>query len=211
VIEYARDVPAGVEVVALKSAEGVTVCTVYPSSDPAKPTECLAGGKGRLVVGKAKDQSRVRFRIGVPAGVHVKATIEQGNLGSMGITGNLRLYASNGDLLVHDGGGPGTIHASVGLLGNIDAAISKAQHGPALRRVRLEAAGNGRVRVAMPTGLSASYMVATQRPAVIDKAFGVTKGAPPVLNGHLGPSGESQIRLDVETGIAGQFMMFPAK
>ena len=63
----------------------------------------------------------------------------------------------------------------------------------------------------MPTGLSASYMVATQRLAVIDKAFGVTKVAPPVLNGHLGPSGESLIRLDVDAGIAGQFMMFPAK
>jgi hypothetical protein len=41
--------------------------------------------------------------------------------------------------------------------------------------------------------------------------FGVEKVAPPVLVGHLGPTGDSQVRLDVDTGIAGQFMLMPAK
>ena len=211
VIEYARDVPADVKIVALRTADGVTVCTVYASSDPAKPTECLPGGKGRLAAGKAKDQSRVHFRIRVPAAVHVTATIDHGDLKSMGITGNLRFYSSNGDVLVHDGGGPGTINAGVGLLGNVDAVIARVQNGPPRRHVRLQAIGNGRVRVAVPTAMSVSYNVATQRPAAIDPVFGVKKVEPPVLVGYLGPSGESLIRLDVDTGIAGQFMMFPAK
>lgn len=211
VVEYARDVPADVKVVALTTGNGLTVCTLYASPDPTKPTECLPDGKGRLAPGKAKDQSRVLFRVRVPAGVHVTASIDHGDLKSMGITGNLHFYSSNGYLLVHDGGGPGTIHAGVGMIGNVDAVIAKAQRGPALRHVRLELTGTGRVRVAIPTGLSASYFVATQRPAAIDKAFGVTKAEPPVVNGHLGPAGESLIRLDVETGIAGQFMLVPAK
>jgi hypothetical protein len=99
----------------------------------------------------------------------------------------------------------------VGLLGNVDAVIAKAQKGPVLRQVRLETVGSGRVRVAMPTTVSASYSIATQRPAAIDKVFGVEKVAPPVLVGHLGPTGDSQVRLDVDTGIAGQFMLMPAK
>ena len=90
VVEYARDVPADVKIVTLTTPDGVTVCAVYASSDPKVSTECLPGGKGRLAAGKVKDQSRVRFRIRVPAGVHVTATIDQGDLKSSGIVGNLR-------------------------------------------------------------------------------------------------------------------------
>ena len=211
VVEYARDVPADVRIVALTTTDGVTICTLYASSDPKKPTECLPGGKGRLAAGKPKDQSRVRFRIRVPAGVHLTATIDHGDLKSSGIAGNLRFYSNNGNVLVHDGGGPGTIDAGVGLLGDVDAVIAKEQKGPALRHVRLEAVGSGRVRVAMPTTVGASYSIATQRPAAIDPVFGVQKVAPPVLIGHLGPAGDSQVRLDVDTGIAGQFVLLPAK
>jgi hypothetical protein len=211
VVEYARDVPADVKIVMLTTTDGVTVCTVYASADPKKPTECLPGGKGRLASGKAKEQSRVKFRVRVPAGVHVAATIDQGDLKSSGIIGNLRFYSSNGDLLVHDGGGPGTIQAGVGLLGNVDAVIARVQNGPALRRVRLEAAGSGRVRVAMPTTVGASYGIVTQLPATIDAVFGIKKTVPPGLVGHVGPAGDSQLRLDVDTGIAGQFILLPAK
>ena len=211
VVEYARDVPADVKIVTLTTPDGVTVCTVYASSNPKTPTECLPGGKGRLAAGKAKDHSRVRFRIRVPSGVHVAATIGEGDLKSSGIVGNLRFYSNNGYVLVHDGGGPGTIDAGVGLLGNIDAVIAKAQKGPGLRQVRLKTVGSGNVRVAMPTTVGASYIIATQRPAAIDKAFGVEKVSPPSLIGHLGPSGDSYLRLDVDTGIAGQFILLPAK
>jgi hypothetical protein len=211
VVEYARDVPADVKVVMLTTPEGVTLCTVYTSSNPKKPVECLPGGKGRLADGKPKDQSRVKFRIRVPAGVHVSAMIGEGDLKSTGIVGNLRFYSNKGYVLVHDGGGPGTIDAGVGLLGNIDAVIAKVQSGPALRQVRLKMAGSGKVRVAMPTTVSASYMIATQTPALVDKVFGFEKVSPPALVGSLGPVGESSLRLDVDTGIAGQFMMFPAK
>lgn len=211
VVEFARDVPADVQVIALTSPKGVTVCPVYSSSDPKKPTECLPGGKGRLAAGKPKDQSRVRFRIRVPAGVHVSAAIDHGDLKSMGITGNLKFYSGNGDVLVHDGGGPGTIDAGVGLLGNVDAVIAKVQNGPVLRHVRLQAIGSGRVRVGLPTGVSVRYNVSTQRPAAIDRVFSVKDVQPPVLFGHLGPAGDSQVRLDVDTGIAGQFMLLPVK
>ena len=211
VIEFARDVPADVRIVTLTTPDGLTVCTVYASSDPKKPTECLPGGKGRLAAGKSKDQSRVKFRIRVPAGVHVTATIDQGDLKAGPIAGNLRFYSSDGYLLVHDGGGPGTIHAGVGLLGKVDAVIAKVQNGPARRQVRLEAVGGGRVRVAMPTTVGVSYSISTQRPALIDPVFGIEKVAPPLLIGHLGPAGDSQVRLDVDTGIAGQFVLFPAK
>jgi hypothetical protein len=211
VIQYARDVPADVKIVMLTTPESVTVCTVYGSTDPKKPTECLPGGKGRLALGKSKDQSRVRFRIQVPAGVHISASIDEGALRSSGISGNLRLYSDRGNLLVYDGGGQGTVHASVGLLGSIDAVIAKVQKGPALRRVRLESPGSGRVRVALPTTVGVSYSIATQTAPAIDPVFHIEKAAPPVFVGHLGPAGDSQVRLDVDTGIAGQFMLLPAK
>ena len=99
VVEFARAVPADVRVVTLTTPQGVTICTVYASSDPKKPTECLPEGKGRLAAGKIKDQSRVQFRIRVPPGVHIKATIDQGDLKCIGITGNLQFYSNNGYVL----------------------------------------------------------------------------------------------------------------
>lgn len=211
-VEYVADVPADLKVVALTSPDGITVCTVYPSPDPKKPTECLPGGKGRLANGKIKDRSKVRFTIHVPAGVHVKADIINGNLKSTGITGNVRLDSNNGDVLVHDAGGPGTIDARVGLLGNVDVVIAAVQKGPALRLVNLEATGSGRVRVAMPTTVTASYNISTQQAAVIDKVFRVDKVKPPILSGYIGAgANRSDIRLMADTGIAGQFTLVPAK
>ena len=52
VVEYARDVPADVKIFMLTTPDGVTVCTVYATADPKKPTECLPSGKGRLAAGK---------------------------------------------------------------------------------------------------------------------------------------------------------------
>jgi hypothetical protein len=209
-VVYARDVPQDVRVVMLKTPQGVTICTVYVSTDPKKPTACLPGGEGRLVAGETK-KSRVRFRIKLPVGVHVSARILDGDLRSDKITGNVRLYANRGYVLALDGGGPGTIDAGVGLLGDVDAAIAAEQKGPERRLVQLKTIGSGKVRVILPTTVSASYFVATQRPAAIHTIFGVEKADPPMLPGHLGPAGESHIRLDVDTGIAGQFILLPPK
>jgi hypothetical protein len=209
-VVFARDVPQDVRVVVLKTPDSVTICTVYVSTDPKKPTECLPGGGGRLLAGETK-KSRVRFRIKVPAGVHVSARIEDGDLRSDKITGNLRMYANRGYVLALDAGGPGTIDAGVGLLGDVDAVIATEQKGPARRLVQLKTIGSGKVRVILPTNVAASYFVATQRPAAVHKVFGVEKVVPPILPGYLGPAGDSHIRLDVDTGIAGQFMLVPPK
>jgi hypothetical protein len=211
VVEYARAVPADVKIVTLPTAAGVTICTVYASSDPKKPTECLPESKGRLAVGKPKNASFVRFRIRVPAGVHVAATTGYGDLKAMGITGNLRLYSNNGYVLVYDAGGPGTIDAGIGLLGKLDAVIAKEQKGPSRRRISLQSIGSGAVRVGLPTTVTASYKVATNATPIVDPVFGIEKMAPPVAVGSVGPPGQSDVWLDVDTGIAGQFTLFRAK
>jgi hypothetical protein len=210
VVFYARDVPADVKIVTFTTPQGLTVCTVYVSTDPKKPTECLPDGSGRLAAGRIRDQSRVRFRIQVPPGVHVNASIDQGDLKANAITGNLHLYSNNGNVLVVDGGGPGTINAGAGLLGNVDAMIAKAQKGPARREVKLSVVGGGQVRVAMPSDVAASYRISTQRPAYFAPVFGERKTEPGLLSGHVGPLGE-QVYLNVETGISGRFGLLPAK
>jgi hypothetical protein len=78
--------------------------------------------------------------------------------------------------------------------------------------VNLEAIGSGHVRVAMPTTVTASYNISTQRTAVIDKVFRVDKVKPPLLTGYIGGgANRSDIRLVADTGIAGQFTLVPAK
>lgn len=78
-----------------------------------------------------------------------------------------------------DGGGPGTIDAGTGLLGNVVAVLAKRQRGPANREVRLSAIGGGHVRVLLPQGVGLGYRVSSQRPAWFDAVFGEQKTAPP--------------------------------
>jgi hypothetical protein len=92
------------------------------------------------------------------------------------------------------------------LLGNIDAVISAAG-GAQPRRVRLEAIGNGQVRVALPTALRVRYSITSQAKPTIDPAFTLEKALGPLLTGRWGPPGQSEVDLTVDTGIAGRFVL----
>ncbi len=56
-----------VEIRVLEHAGGVTICAVYPSDDPSRPNECVAGQGGRMNV--RDNDVQVNFTVKVPAGV----------------------------------------------------------------------------------------------------------------------------------------------
>lgn len=184
--------------------QGVTICTVFPSSNQKSPNECLPGNKGRLAQGNPKNVPAIRFRVEIPDGVHFTGDLTLGSIRTEGATGNLQLKTARGDISIVDGGSS-AIQAGVGLLGNIDAIISAT--GSSERRVRLEAIGNGQVRVALPTTLRVSYSIASQMKPTIDPAFKLEKPLGSSLIGHWGPPGQSELFLTVDTGISGRFVL----
>ena len=195
--KLAADVP----VTMVKTPEGITICAVYPSTDPKKPHACLPGGKGRLYAGNPEKLPDIGIIVELPDGMAAAASMGAGEVRSTAITGDVTLYSDRGTVTVTDGG-VGKIHALVGLLGNIQAGLTK---GTQRREVRLTSPGSGRVRVVMPTDLSVRYSVSTQRPPRIDPAFKikVTEG---LLFGSTSPLA-TEVDLNVDTGITGEFVL----
>jgi hypothetical protein len=192
---------ANAPVTMLKTAEGITICAVYPAQDPKKPHECMPGGKGRLYDGNPQKLPDIGITVELPDGMAATASIGAGELRSTTVTGNVSLYSDRGTVTVTDGG-VGDIRASVGMLGNIQAGLAS---GKRRRQVRLSSPGSGRVRVVMPKDLSVRYSVSTQRPPRIDPAFGIT-----AKNGLISGStsmSATDVDLTVDTGIAGEFVL----
>jgi hypothetical protein len=195
--KLAADVP----VTMLKTAEGITICAVYPAQDPKKPHDCLPGGKGRLYDGNPQKLPDIGITVELPEGLAAAASIGAGEVRSTTVTGNVLLYSDRGTVTVTDGG-VGDIRANVGLLGNIQAMLN---HGKRRRDVRLNSPGSGRVRVVMPANLSVRYSISSQMPLRIDPAFGITAKKGP-LAGSTSPLA-TEVVLTVDTGIAGEFVL----
>ncbi len=195
--KLAADVP----VTMLKTAEGMTICAVYPAQDAKKPHECVPGGKGRLYEGNPQKLPDIGITVELPDGMAATASIGAGEVRSNAVTGDVVLYSDRGTVTVNDGG-VGHIQANVGMLGNIQAGLAS---GGRRREVRLSSPGSGRVRVVMPKDLSVRYMIATQLPPRIDPAFGITAKKGP-LAGSTSPLA-TEVALTVDTGIAGEFVL----
>lgn len=197
--KLAADVPVTV----VKTAEGITICAVYPAQNPKKPHECLPGGKGRLYDGNPQKLPDIGITVELPDGMAATASIGAGEVRSNTVTGDVSLYSDRGTVTVTDGG-VGHIRATVGLLGNIQAGLAR---GKQRREVHLNSPGSGRVRVVMPTDLSVRYSISTQRPPRMDPAFGITaKQGQGLILGSTSPLA-TEIVLSVDTGIAGEFVL----
>ena len=197
--KLAADVPVTV----LKTAEGLTICAVYPAEEGKKPHECRADGKGRIYAGNPTKLPDIGITVELPEGMAAGASIGAGEVRSTAVTGDVTLYSDRGTVTVTDGG-VGNIRATVGLLGNIQAGLIVGQKR---REVHLDSPGSGRVRVVMPTDLSVRYSVSTQRTPRIDPAFKITaKPGQGLIFGSTSPLA-TEVVLNVDTGIAGEFVL----
>ena len=90
--------PNEVKIVAVEHADGVTVCAVYPSDDPAKPNECLHGKQGRNSV--RNNDVNVEFTVRVPAGVRLTARSVNGKIDAQSLQADVEAYTVNGGVKV---------------------------------------------------------------------------------------------------------------
>jgi hypothetical protein len=111
-----RSDPAEVRIEVVEHSDGVTVCAVYPSADGRN--ECAPGEGGRSSV--RNNDTRVTFRVEVPAGVKLRARTVNGTVEGRDLDGDVDAETVNGDVEIETGGFArartvnGSIHASMG-------------------------------------------------------------------------------------------------
>lgn len=107
----------------VKEANAFTICTVYTSSHPKRPNECLANGKGNLMRGLAKHPPKVQFRVQIPDGVLFAGELFMGNINANVGVSDLDLRTTHGDITIVDNGSR-RIWASTEVNGKLTATIS---------------------------------------------------------------------------------------
>lgn len=143
--------PERVEIKAFEHAGGVTVCALYPSPDPDRPNECLAGGKGRMSV--KNNDVNVDFVVKVPARARLLARTVNGAVEAAGLSGDVDAETVNGSVKIETSG----VARAATVNGSVNATMGRADwsDGLAFKTV------NGSIRVGLPASASATVEAET--------------------------------------------------
>jgi hypothetical protein len=115
-----------VRIEVVEHEDGVTVCAVYPSDDGRN--RCEPGDGGRNSV--RNNDTRVSFRVEVPAGVRFHARTVNGDVEALDLEADVEATTVNGDVEVATAGFArattvnGSIHASMGRWAGTGAAFT---------------------------------------------------------------------------------------
>ncbi len=107
-VEIRRVVPPGVEddpvIHVVTHEKGVTICPVYPSTNPKKPNECIPGrGKGRMKSELWEKGVTFEYVVHVPAGVSFAAETTTGEITGTLLESDVDVKASRSEILVVTG------------------------------------------------------------------------------------------------------------
>lgn len=94
--EGGKDHPSSVRIEVIESAQGVTVCAVYPDVPGLPPNRCVPG-MGADLSSRANDVS-VTFDIELPAGVAFTGVTIAGDVEATGLAGHVRASTLAGDI-----------------------------------------------------------------------------------------------------------------
>lgn len=88
--------PAGVEIQVIEHDGDVTVCALYPDVPGQAPNECLPGEQGHM---SSRDNDvQVAFTVQVPTGVRFTGRTVSGDIGAVGLRGDVLATAVSGNL-----------------------------------------------------------------------------------------------------------------
>lgn len=145
---WRRSSPGGVEIVAVPTERGVTICAMWDARD----RRCGDGGDYRLN-GVRKNDVAVRFTVRLPRGVPIDVSTVNGPLEIDGVSAPLEAATVNGRILVTTAVGP--VSAST-FHGSIEAVMDELTGGD----VELTTM-NGSVTAALPPNLNATIDAST--------------------------------------------------
>jgi DUF4097 and DUF4098 domain-containing protein YvlB len=141
------------------------VCAVYPSTDPARPNECLAGNKGRMS-SKNNDVS-VEFVVKVPGGVRLAARTVNGAIDASGLTADADAETVNGSVKVETSG----VARVQTVNGSVQASMGRADWSSDLEIKTV----NGSIRVTLPRAASITVDAETVNGSIVSD-FSISGG-----------------------------------
>jgi hypothetical protein len=146
-----RDDPAGVRIEVVPHSGGVTICSVYPHRDGARPNECAPADGGRSSV--QNNDVTVRFTVRVPAGVHFIGKTVNGDVEATRLNGDVDVSTVNGSATFSTTGGgrASTVNGSIrGEMGRADWSDTLS-----MRTV------NGSITLTLPAALNTELRAST--------------------------------------------------
>lgn len=186
-----RSDPAGVRVQVVEHAGGMTICAVYPDSEPGKPNECKPGSGGRMNV--RNNDVNVDFTVRVPQGVRFVGRNVNGNVVARSIGGDVEAYTVNGNVIAS---GSGITQAQT-VNGNINATLGNANWTSELEFKTV----NGNITLDLPTQTNTELQadtvngdISTDFPMTVQGRFGRRH-----VSGTIG-SGGRQLQLETVNG-----------
>lgn len=138
-----------VRIEVVEHAGGVVLCAMYPNRPGRRENRC-APGDTRL--GNYENNTRVDFRIEVPAGVDLVAGTVNGDVEVRRIEGDVKASTVNGDVDVESGG---TAEAST-----VNGSIRASMASKLAEDLRFKTV-NGSVTVSLPAGTNADVEATT--------------------------------------------------
>jgi len=186
------DDPDEVKIEVVESAEGVTVCAVYPTPRRARRENRCAGGDAYQMNVNDNDVS-VNFKIRVPRGVRLDAHTVNGSIDATGLTADAELNTVNGSINVTTSG----IVEAQTVNGRIDARIGRSDWTGTLEFHTV----NGGITITAPADLSTD-LDASAVNGGIESDFPVTVSGRmdrQNLRGRIG-SGGRQLELETVNG-----------
>ncbi len=142
--------PSEVEMKVLTSADGVTICALYPSPNFRRANECVAGGSHNNV---QNNDVVVHWTIKVPAGVLFSGHTVNGDASAEGMRADADVHTVNGSVRVST---TGYAEAST-VNGSVEATFGKADWSEPLRISTV----NGGITLNLPADLSADIRAET--------------------------------------------------
>jgi hypothetical protein len=160
-----RSDPDSVQIKTIEHDGGITICALYPSTDAARPNECLAGNKGRM--NSKNNDVNVEFVVKVPAGVRLAARTVNGAIEATGLSADVDAETVNGSVTVQTAG----VARAQTVNGSVQATMGRADWSSDLEIKTV----NGSIRVTLPRAAGTTVDAETVNGS-IESAFPVTDG-----------------------------------
>lgn len=188
-----RSDPNSVRIDVVPSADGITICSVYPS-DGSQPNDCQAGRGGH---NNTRDNDVVvDFTIKVPAGIRFAPKTVNGSVTALGLRSDIEAASVNGNVKV---GTTGLARAS-SVNGSIEAAMGVATWDGSLKFSSV----NGSIDLTLPPTTNADVNATTVSgelvsdfPMTVNGRIGGRN-----MNGRIGSGGHELKLSTVNGGIA---------
>lgn len=186
-----RSNPSEVQIKVIEHDGGVTICAVYPSSDPNRPNECTVGDHWSSHT--HNNDVTVDFTVRVPTGISFVGRTVNGDVETGALLGDVEAFTVNGSINVSARG----YAVAKTVNGSITAAMGSADWPCALEFETVNGGITLNLPAALNTKLNAETLngdISTDFPVTVEGRFNRHR-----LNGTIG-DGKYQLTLKTING-----------